>query len=215
MSRVPRRIAHLWVLTGLLAPMWALAAPATVRPAVTQTPTPAGAAVPAAPLLKLKAAESLVAFTARQIGVPMEGRFTRYDTQIRLDPKRPETGQVQIGIDLTSVAMGAEEDSMLKEPAWFHTAKFPKATFVSQQIKAVGPGRLQVSGVFTLKGVARQLVVPVALTPAGAEWVASGRFSLPRLAYQVGSGEWSDINVIADEVVVQFSFRLLGAPAVK
>lgn len=210
------RMARHIVWLALAVPAWGLAAPATVRPAVTEAPQAASkAATAVAPLLRVKPADSLLAFTAKQIGVPMDGRFRRYDAQIRLDPKRPETGQVQISIDLGSVAMGGEEDDMLKSADWFHIAKFPKATFVSQQIKSVGPGRLQVSGVFTLKGVARSLVVPVTLAPTAGEWVATGRFSLPRLAYQVGSGEWADINVIADEVVVQFSLRLQGTPAVK
>lgn len=210
---------HLLVCAGLAwsalgMAMHAKAAPATVRPAITQAAGTVVAA-PAAPLLKLKGAESLLSFTARQIGVPMEGRFTRYDAQIRLDPKRPETGQVQVSIDMGSVALGAEEDAMLKEGPWFHTAKFPKATFVSQQIRQVAPGRLEVAGTFTLKGVAKPLVVPVALTASGGDWVAKGKFNLPRLSYQVGVGEWADINVIANDVAVQFSWTLQPVAVVK
>lgn len=214
MKRVVLNQAGLLVVAGLAWPLWVVAAPATVRPAVTQA---AGAVAPApvVPQLKLKQAESLLSFTARQIGVPMEGRFTRYDAQIRLDPKRPETGQVQVSIDMNSVALGAEEDAMLKDVPWFHTAKFPKATFVSQQIRQVAPGRLEAVGTFTLKGVAKPLVVPLTLTPSGSEWVAKGRFNVPRMAYQVGVGEWADVNVIANEVAVQFSWTLAALPVAK
>ena len=35
-------------------------------------------------------AQSEVAFTSRQMGVPVDGKFTRFDAQVAFDPKKPE-----------------------------------------------------------------------------------------------------------------------------
>jgi cytochrome b561 len=53
-------------------------------PALAQ-PKPAGS---------WQAAGSEIAFTTRQMGVPVEGRFGKFSAQIALDPKKPETGSV-------------------------------------------------------------------------------------------------------------------------
>ncbi|MEY2838700.1 MAG: hypothetical protein RJB60_999, partial [Pseudomonadota bacterium] len=135
-----------------------VAPPAPAAPAVS--PAPAPAAVPQA---KLVASSSEVTFTAKQVGVPMNGLFKRFDAQIALDPKQPQTGKVNFSIELGSVNIAADTDAELVKPEWFNTAKFPKATFVSTAIKATGAGKFDVTGKLTIKGQSRDLTVPVAL----------------------------------------------------
>jgi polyisoprenoid-binding protein YceI len=48
----------------------------------------------------------------------------------------------------------------------------------------------------------------VPVTVAGN--VASGRFTLQRLAFGIGSGEWADTSMVADDVKVQFKLQLAG-----
>lgn len=177
------------------------------KPPLASTVT---SAVAQAPLLRLNPAGSQITFIAKQVGVPMEGQFKRFDAQVHLDPAHPETGSVQVRIYLASATLNADGETMLQDVAWFNTAKFPQAEFVSRQIKSVGPGKLEVLGTFKLKGMSKELKVPVALVASGAQWVATGGFSLPRLAYQVGNGEWADTSVVADEVQVKFSWQLQG-----
>lgn len=191
--------------------LWALSAqPAhAVTPAAAKATAPTNAAPAPAPA-KLVAAGSEVTFTAKQIGVPLEGRFKRFDAQIALDPKQPQTGKVSIGIELGSVAISAETDGELAQAPWFNTAKFPKATFTSTAIKALGGGRFEVVGTLTIKGQARPLVVPVTLTQAGGQTTATGSFTLKRLDFKVGEGEWADTSVVANEVQVRFKLLLQG-----
>lgn len=182
-----------WLL-GLSLPLMAHAA----------TPVPSARLVPAA---------SEVTFTARQIGVPLDGRFKRFDAQVALDPKQPQTGKVSFSIDLGSVSVGPETDGELIKPEWFNAAKFPKATFVSAVIQPAGPARFQVTGKLMIKGQARDLVVPVTLSAAGAQTVATGSFVLKRLDFKIGDGDWADTSVVANEVQVRFKLTLQGLPA--
>ena len=136
---------------------------------------------------QLQAAGSEIAFTTRQMGVPVEGRFGKFSAQVALDPRQPETGSVSLAIDTASARFGsAELDAEVPKPTWLHAAGFPQATFQSSSIRAAGPGRFEVAGQLTMKGSARDLVVPVQLAPAGANQLASGSFTIKRLDFKVG-----------------------------
>lgn len=195
-----------WFLPAalLLVSSVAQAAPAVVRPAAT-----IAASAPAnLPVLRLAPRSSRLQFEAKQLGVPMAGQFDRYNVDIRMDPRQPQTGQVTVQIELASVRMNEEADSLLLEADWFDAKRFAKAQFVSRQIRQVSQGELLVDGTFTLKGKSQPLTVPVRLVRDGQAWRATGRFVLPRLAYQIGSGDWADTSVIANDVAVSFVWAL-------
>lgn len=178
---------------------------ATPLPSRAQTPPPAAQA--------LVPAQSEVTFVARQLGVPLNGRFKAFSVQSTFNPKALATSQVAFSIDLGSVAINAETDAELSKPDWFHTARFPKATFQSTAIKATGPGRYDVSGRLSIKGQARDLVVPVQMTQANGLTTAVGGFTLKRLDFNVGGGDWGDPSIVANEVQVKFKLTLKGVPA--
>lgn len=160
---------------------------------------------------QLVAAQSEIAFTTRQMGVPVEGRFGRFAATLALDPKQPEAGSVAFTIDTASARFGAAElDGEVGKPIWLSSQKFPQASFQSTAIKAAGPGRFDVTGRLTIKGVTQDVVVPVTLAQNGSSGVASGSFTLKRLAFKVGEGEWSDTSMLADDVVVRFKLALGG-----
>ena len=199
-----------------LAMLFSLCAEAATKPVPTATataPAPVAATPVPAPQARLVAASSEVTFTAKQVGVPMDGRFKRFDAQIALDPKQPQNGKVNFGIELGSVSLEPATDAELLKPEWFNTAKFPKATFVSSSIKATGAGRLDVSGKLSIKGQQRDLTVPVVLAAAGGNTVATGSFALKRLDFKVGEGDWADTSVVANDVQVKFKLTLQGLPA--
>ena len=74
----------------------------------------------------------------------------------------------------------------------------------------LGPGRFEVAGQLAIKGVTRELLVPVQLRQAGAVSTASGSFTLKRLQFGIGDGDWNDPSLVADEVLVRFRLVLSG-----
>lgn len=161
----------------------------------------------------LLAAQSEVTFVAKQLGVPLDGKFKTFSAQTAFDPKSPQTSKIAFTVDLGSVALNADADAELVKPDWFNTPKFPKANFQSTAIKALGGGRFEVAGKLTIKGNARDLVVPVQLKQAGGLSTATGSFALKRLDFKVGEGDWSDTSVVANDVQVKFKLVLQGVPA--
>ena len=167
----------------------------------------------AQPAARLVPAQSEVVFTSTQMGVPVEGRFRRFDAQIALDPKQPETGSVAFTIDAASATLGiAETDAELVKPNWFDTAKFAQATFRSSGVKGLGGGRFEVTGTLSIKGSAQTVVVPVTIAQTGATAIATGRFTIKRLAYRIGEAEWADTALVANDVSVRFKLTLTGLP---
>lgn len=160
---------------------------------------------------KLVPAQSEIAFTSKQMGVPVDGKFKKFDAQVAFDPKKPETAKIAFTVDLASVSFGASEtESEVAKPDWFNTKAFPQASFQSTTVKATGAGKFEVAGKLTIKGASQNIVVPVALTQAGGTTTATGGFVLKRLDFKIGDGDWKDTSMVANEVNVKLKFALTG-----
>jgi polyisoprenoid-binding protein YceI len=160
---------------------------------------------------QLVGAQSEIDFVSKQMGVPVQGKFGKFAAQITLDPKQPESGKVALTIDTGSASLGVPEaDVELPKPTWFNAAKFPQASFDSSAIKALGGGKFQVSGKLRIKGAAQDVSIPVTLTQSGGTSTATGTFTIKRLDFKIGEGEWADTSMVADEVQVKFKLALTG-----
>lgn len=168
-----------------------------------------GASTASAAELRLQPASSEIAFTSRQMGVPVQGRFKSFDAEVAFDAARPEAARIALRIALASAAIGtAETEAELAKPGWFDTQRFPVASFVTSAVRPAGPERFDIAGKLMLKGTSRDLVVPVTLTRVGTQTVASGSFLLRRSEWRIGDGDWSDPSLVADEVQVRFRLTL-------
>jgi len=160
---------------------------------------------------RLLPGQSEIAFQVKQSGVPIDGRFRRFEAQLALDPKAPQTGSVTITVDTASATVGfAESDVELPRAPWFNSAKFPHAVFQSSAIKALGGGRFQAAGKLELKGTAHDLVVPVTIVQSGAQSTATGELVVKRLDYKIGENEWTDVSLVANDVRVRFKLVFMG-----
>ena len=171
----------------------------------------AAGALPAQAQQKLVPAQSEIAFTSKQMGVPVEGRFKKFDAQVAFDPKKPEASKIAFAIDLASVSIGSTEtEAEVAKPDWFNTKAFPQATFQSTGVKTTGPGKFEVAGKLAIKGANRDVLVPVTLTQAGGNTTAAGSFVLQRLEFKIGDGDWKDTSMVANDVQVKFKLVLSG-----
>ena len=59
------------------------------------------AAMSAEPMAQLAPGDSQIGFVSKQMGVPVEGQFKKFDAQIAFDPKKPEG---DLGIELPELA---------------------------------------------------------------------------------------------------------------
>jgi polyisoprenoid-binding protein YceI len=54
------------------------------------------------------------------------------------------------------------------------------------------------------------VMVPVQVTQSGATSTAVGSFTLKRLDYKIGEGEWTDTSMLGNDVVVKFKLVFTG-----
>ena len=154
--------------------------------------------------------KSEIAFTSKQMGVNFDGRFRKFSGDIVFKAAALDASKAEIDVDLASVDLAsADSDSEAKGPLWFNTAKFPVAHFSSTAFRKVGDNRYAVTGKLSLKGIAREYVVPITLrNDTAGNRVAEGTFAIKRLDHKVGEGEWADPDTVANDVVVRLRIVL-------
>jgi len=153
---------------------------------------------------------SEIRFVAKQLGVNVEGRFRKWKANVDFRPGDLAHSRAEFEIDLASIDLASEESEReVGRPLWFDTARYPVARFTSTAVSALGGERYAIAGRLSLKGVTRDVTVPVVLSRDGSgNTIATGQFNLKRLEFKVGEGMWADTATVADDVVVRLRMVL-------
>lgn len=158
-----------------------------------------------AAVLKTDAAKSNVTITFKQLGVPVEAKFKKFNAQIDYDSAKPDASKANVDIDMASFDLGdADMNKEVAKKEWFNSAQFPKASFVSSSLKAGAAGKLDVTGKLSIKGKTADVSFPLTVKKDGGNHVFEGALPIKRLAFNIGEGEWKDTGIVADEVVIKF-----------
>jgi polyisoprenoid-binding protein YceI len=156
------------------------------------------------------AGKSEIAFTVKQMGVNLDGRFRGWRAAIDFRPDAPAQSKAEIDVDLASVDLASgESEAEAKGPLWFDTSKFPTAHFASTTVRSVGGDRYEVAGRLAMKGITRDFVIPLTVrSDAAGNRVADGAFSIKRLDYRIGEGEWADTAIVDNDIRIRFRIVL-------
>jgi polyisoprenoid-binding protein YceI len=166
------------------------------------------AALPAAAdeCYSVDAAGGSVAFELRQAGSPFRGAFRRFGGELCVVQRR--VARIDVWLEPASVETGLPEiDAALKAREFFDIGNYPRIAFASESVQARGD-RQVARGALDIKGKRRNADVPFRLGESGGKPVVSGSFTLDRLDYGIGTGEWSDTRWLGSEVKIDFSATL-------
>jgi polyisoprenoid-binding protein YceI len=154
--------------------------------------------------------KSEIRFVSKQMGVNVEGRFRKWKANILFLPKDLAKSRVEMEIEIASIDLASEDsEKEVRDRVWFDTARFPVARYVSSSLKEVGPDRYEVAGQLTIKGIAKDVVVPLSLRKdAAGNATAEGSFTIKRLDFKIGEGQWADTDMVANDVLVRFRMAL-------
>ena len=149
--------------------------------------------------------KSEIRFISKQMGVNVEGRFRKWKANVDFRPKELAKSRAEFEIDLASIDLASEEsETEVRRPRWFDTAKYPVATFHSTAMKDLGGDRYEIAGMLTLKGKTQDEKFPIEVKKdAAGNSVATGEFTIKRLAFNIGDGQWGDPTIVADDVIVR------------
>jgi len=153
--------------------------------------------------------KSAIRFVTKQMNVPVEGRFRSFEGAVAFDPAKPAATKAEFEVDLGSIDLGnAEGETEAKRKAWLDVQAFPRAKFVAAAVRQTGPGKYEATGPLTIKGATQTITAPFTLAQAAGMRTVDGQFTLKRLQFRIGAGEWSDTDTVADEVLVKFRFAI-------
>jgi len=106
---------------------------------------------------------SSVEFKVRHMVSKVSGRFTDFSGTVVGDPAKPASASVTFTIKAGSIDTKIpDRDKHLKSPDFFDVEKFPEITFKSTKIAAKGGDKYEVTGTFTMHGVTKEVLFPVA-----------------------------------------------------
>ena len=156
-------------------------------------------------------AKSEITFISKQMNVPVQGRFKKFNAHIVFDAKKPTASKAEIEVDLGSIDTGsADADAEVGKKAWFNTSVFPSAKFASSAVAQTGPDKYEARGKLAIKGIGQDVVAPLTVKRIGDVVTYDGGFTLKRLHFKIGEGAWSDTETVADDVQVNFRIVTTG-----
>jgi polyisoprenoid-binding protein YceI len=193
--------------------------PAALAAALALAAAPAAAQAPAQPAANVTAAggarahavdpaHSEINFTASSRLLDAHGFFGKWDADVQLDPDAFERSTVRLTIDAASINTRNERrDTHLRSADFFDAANHPTITFVSTSVARTSPTTGVITGDLTMRGVTRQVQVPVTVKfYEGGRGRFLGAFAVRRRDY--GISYQSRLNPIEDEVAVQFNMTV-------
>ncbi|MEX2244064.1 MAG: YceI family protein [Fimbriimonadaceae bacterium] len=151
------------------------------------------------------------------------GYTTAIDGNIAFDPEAPEktTGKVVVQADQIQMHH-LNMNEHIKQEMWLDTAKHPTIEFVATKAtnvkKIEGPDpewTMDVTGDFTMKGVTKQITIPVRIAHMPGQLAKRNRgatgdlmavrssFTIKRSDYGVNGNQ--PLDIVADEIQVSFS----------
>ncbi|HTM31787.1 MAG TPA: YceI family protein [Vicinamibacterales bacterium] len=162
---------------------------------------------------------SEAAFQVRHLISKVRGRFTDFDGAIAFDEAEPQRSTVNLTIQAASIDTGvADRDAHLRSTDFFAVDQYPTITFRSTAIAPKGNDEFEVTGDLTMRGVTRQVVIPVsylgaAVDPWGNQKIAfEGEVTLNRKDYGLTWNAALETGgfLVGDDVKVSLSVQAAG-----
>jgi polyisoprenoid-binding protein YceI len=158
-------------------------------------------------------AHSQINFVADARFISCHGHFDKWQAEVNLDPTRIETSSVRITIDAASINTRIDRrDNHLRSKDFFWVEQHPTITFTSTGITKTGTRTYNVTGDLTLRGVTKQITIPVEhVFYENNRGRFKGTFQINRKEFGISFD--SPMNSIADLVTVQFDVNVLDKAA--
>lgn len=188
-----------------------LAAAAAFAGACCAAEPPAGAAGSALRYTQAPGTGSLT-FSFMQAGAENKGSFRQFTTELVYDPKNPAAGSLEVTVQTASLdTQDKDRNDTLAGVDLFDVKKYPTARYVASSFARRADGQLEAVGKLTLRGVTKELRVPLKLRATGNGYELSGDVTLKRLDFGVGQGEWQSTEWVGNEVKLRYQVSLARA----
>jgi len=109
--------------------------------------------------------------------VKRDGQFKDFTGELSYDPARPANTHVDLTVYTASVDMNdAEHNQLMKSGEFFDVEHFPTMHFSSSSVQSRADGTFLMTGDMTIRGVTKQMNIPVKLRQSSAGPAAGATF---------------------------------------
>jgi polyisoprenoid-binding protein YceI len=151
-------------------------------------------------------------FSFVQAGAESRGAFRQFATELAWDAANPAVGTLKVVVQVDSLdTQDKDRDAALRGAELFDTGTHPTAQFVANAFAKRANGGLEAVGKLTLRGVTKDLRLPLTIKATAGGVELSGEATLRRLDFGVGQGEWKSTEWVGDEVKLRYSVPLVAA----
>lgn len=161
-------------------------------------------------------------FSVKHFFTPVSGTFRDFDVNLVYDRANPSASSVEVRIAVSSVNTGNERrDEHLRSGDFFEASTHPYITFRSTSVRTAGEGRLVATGPLTIKGVTREIELPITVLGVqeipgemqemlgGVKRVAgfAAETRIRRQDFGVGVGNWAATVVVGGDVDITIALE--------
>ena len=190
---------------ALTASAWA-ATPASTAPATAAAPAAVAALTSAAAWTQT--ANSTLSFATSYDGEEFSGGFKQFTADLRFDPQNLPGSRFDVVIQLASANTENEErDETLLGSEFFNAVAAPQARYTATRFRKLADGRFVADGTLSLRGLSKVVPLTFTWTPGAAPTLV-GSAVVNRLDFNVGTGDWDDVEVMPNAVKVETRLSL-------
>lgn len=162
---------------------------------------------------------SNIYFSVPHIFSDIRGRFDEFSGKFTFDPNNLSESGLRFEIKTKSVNTNiSKRDKHLRSGDFFNSGDFPLIVFESTEVTTRGDNVFLFTGKLQVKDVGYDLALPLTLVgiknhpmEKGKDVLGfTGKITLDRLAYKIGTGKFLDYGVVGKDVEVTVSIEVLS-----
>lgn len=128
-------------------------------------------------------------FKIKNFGVNVDGSFKNIEITTNFSKSNFEDSFINAEIQISSVKTGIEKrDKHLLEKDYFYQLKYPKIKLKSSKIKKVEDSKYQIIGVLEIKGIQKNIEIPITVNETNDKLEITSEFTINRRDFKVGGG---------------------------
>jgi polyisoprenoid-binding protein YceI len=149
-------------------------------------------------------AESELAYSVNFEQLPINGQFKEFSVDYIADR------QLRVVVNIASVDMGNSDiNQAIRDVDWFDIKSHSQAVFFSDNIKVISEAEFIAEGQLQLKGISKPVSVPFSWQASAKSAYMTGKLTLSRSDFSIGSPEWASGDQIGIDVSVSFAVKML------
>lgn len=150
--------------------------------------------------------KSAIRFRGEQAGAPFEGAWRIWSATLQFDANELDDSRFDVSIDTNSVfSNDKDRDDYIRSDAFFDSTQFSEAKYTASEFISNKPNNSNefiAQGNLSIKGLNKALPLTFSIEQNDQTITLSGKASIDRLAWNIGTGDWTDTSWVGQYVEV-------------